>query len=61
MWILISLGIIELATEGYIIYEYTSSNMSVVRKPAAHLYLAEDSQISVQVNINGKIIAENLL
>lgn len=57
MWILISLGIIGLATAGYVIYDHTSSNM-VDRKPAVYLYPTQDSQISVKVSINGKMIAD---
>jgi len=57
IWILIGLGVIGLATAGYVIYDYTSNKM-VDKKPAIYLYPIEDSQISINVDINGKMIAD---
>jgi len=58
MWILISIGIIVLAITGYVIYVYLTSINTIDKKPAVYLYPTENSQISVQVNINGKMIAD---
>jgi hypothetical protein len=54
--VLIVLGIIFVIFAGLIIFEMSRPQIS--KKPAIYLYPTEDTQVSVQVNINGKMIKE---
>lgn len=60
IWILISIGIVGVVIAGYFTYDYYSCLYSEpeVDKPAIYLYPQEDSQIQVELKINGKIIKD---
>lgn len=59
MWTLIVLGVLGIAIAGIFVYEsYYYANHTTFDKPAIYLYPEEDSQIRVELNINGKLIKD---
>jgi len=59
MWILIIIGVCAFAFAGLVVYELIYyQEHAQIKKPAIYLYPEEDSQISVVLDINGRIIKD---
>jgi len=56
MWILIIIAVLAVVFASITIYESVHRGWGVAKKPAVYLYPAEDSFVSVKLNINGEIV-----